>query len=83
MGDDMQGANGSEARKQARALLESYLFESGFYTPEMTPRGGWSPRSSTVEARSSRVSTLRRQVISIPASRSGCTTPAQLSTTGA
>ena len=39
MGDDMQGANGSEARKQARALRESYLFESGFYTPEMTPRG--------------------------------------------
>jgi hypothetical protein len=37
MGDDMQGATGS--RKEARALLESYLFEPGFYTPEMTPRG--------------------------------------------
>jgi hypothetical protein len=41
MDDDMQGASGSEARKQARALLESYLFESGFYTSEMTPRGRW------------------------------------------
>ena len=41
MGDDMQGANGRDAGKKARALLESYLFESGFYTPEMTPRGRW------------------------------------------
>ena len=41
MGDDMQGATGS--RKEARALLESYLFEPGFYTPEMAPRGR-SPR---------------------------------------
>jgi hypothetical protein len=41
MGDEAQGACGSEARRQARALLESYLFESGFYRPEMTPRGRW------------------------------------------
>jgi len=38
MGEEMQG---SQARKQARALLESYFFESGFYTPKMTPRGRW------------------------------------------
>jgi hypothetical protein len=41
MGDEMQPASGSEARKQARALLETYFFESGFYTPKMTPRGRW------------------------------------------
>jgi len=48
----------------------------------MTPRGRL-PRSSTVEARTSRVTTLRRQVISILASRSDSTTPAKVSTMGA
>jgi hypothetical protein len=38
MSDEMQG---SEARKQARALLETYFVESGFYTPTMTARGRW------------------------------------------
>jgi hypothetical protein len=38
MSDEMQG---SQARKQARALLETYLVESGFYTPTMTARGRW------------------------------------------
>jgi hypothetical protein len=41
MDDEMREANGSESRKQERALLEAYLFESGFYTPTMTPRGRW------------------------------------------
>ena len=41
MDDEMQEASGSESRKQERALLEGYLFESGFYTPTMTPRGRW------------------------------------------
>ena len=36
MSDEMQG---SQARKQARALLETYFVESGFYTPTMTARG--------------------------------------------
>jgi hypothetical protein len=39
MGDELQAAGGSAARRPARALLKSYLFESGFYTPKMTPRG--------------------------------------------
>ena len=38
MSDEMQG---SQARKQARALLETYFVESGFYTPTMTARGRW------------------------------------------
>ena len=38
--DDAKVAPNS-GRKQARALLESYVFQSGFYTPEMTPRGRW------------------------------------------
>jgi hypothetical protein len=41
MDDEIHGESGSEARKQERALLEAYLFESGFYTPTMTPRGRW------------------------------------------
>ena len=39
MCEEAKAAGESEARRQARALLESYLFESGFYTPEMAPRG--------------------------------------------
>jgi hypothetical protein len=41
MDDEMSEASGSESRKQERALLEAYLFESGFYTPTMTARGRW------------------------------------------
>jgi hypothetical protein len=39
MGDEMQAGSGSEARTEARAHLETYFSESGFYTPKMTPRG--------------------------------------------
>ena len=39
MGDEAQAAGGSEARRQARALLVTYLFQPDFYTPEMTSRG--------------------------------------------
>lgn len=39
MGDEAKAGGGSEARRQARALLESYLFESGFCMPEMTLHG--------------------------------------------
>jgi hypothetical protein len=41
MGGEMQAAGGSQARREARALLETYFVESGFYTPKMTPRGRW------------------------------------------
>jgi hypothetical protein len=39
MGDEMQAGSGSEARTEARAHLETYFSESGFYTPKMTPWG--------------------------------------------
>ena len=39
MGDEMQAGSGSEARTEAREILETYFSESGFYTATMTPRG--------------------------------------------
>jgi hypothetical protein len=35
----MQAGSGSEARREAREILETYFSESGFYTATMTPRG--------------------------------------------
>ena len=39
MGDERQTTGGSEARKEAREILETYFSESAFYTAMMTPRG--------------------------------------------